>query len=147
MERHRKRLKDSAVGVWLSQNAPDVLKAAGELSPVGGSVLRFVADKIGRKDMTPEQLETFEKLHLDAQAEVTKRWEADMSSDAWLPKNVRPLTLVTLMLTFLGVVIADSIQGFPFDVPEAYVSMLEVLMTTVFTAYFAGRSFEKIRKT
>ena len=69
-----------------------------------------------------------------------------MASDSWLPKNIRPMTLVVLLLTFLVVIVVDSIDSIPFSVSESYVSMLEVLMTTVFTAYFAGRTYEKIRR-
>jgi len=145
--RHRKPLRETKVGKWLSQNAPDVLSAAGELTPVGGGALRFIADKIQkRQDLTSEQLEEWDEIHRELQLEITKRWEADMASDSWLPKNVRPMTLVVLLSSFLTMAILDSIDSIGFTVSEAYISMLEVLMTTVFTAYFAGRSFEKIRR-
>ena len=142
-----KPLWKTKVGKWLSRNAPDVLSAAGEFTPIGGGALRFIADKIQkRQDLTSEQLEAWEQIHSEAQREITKRWESDMQGDSWLPKNIRPLTLAILLFTFLAIVIVDSIDGISFQVSEAYVSMLEVLMTTVFTAYFAGRSFEKIRR-
>lgn len=142
-----KPLRETKVGMWLSRNAPDVLQAAGELTPIGGGALRFIADKIQkRQDLSSEALEQWEDLHQEAQLEITKRWEADMASDSWLPKNVRPMTLVVLLVAFLAAITVDSIEGIPFNISEGYISMLEVLMTTVFTAYFAGRSFEKIRK-
>ena len=144
---YRKPLRETKVGKWLSRNAPDVLQAAGELTPVGGGALRFIADKIQKRaELTSEALEEWDQIHREAQVEITKRWEADMASDSWLPKNIRPMTLVVLLLTFLVVIVVDSIQWIPFDVSESYVSMLEVLMTTVFTAYFAGRTYEKIRR-
>jgi len=142
-----KPLRDTKIGRWLSQNAPDILNVAGELSPVGGNVLRFVADKVAKKqELSSEQLERFEEIHREMQAEISERWKSDMNSDSWLPKNIRPLTLAILLLSFFVIVIFDSIDYNGFNVSESYISMLEVLMTTVFTAYFAGRSFEKIKR-
>ena len=77
---------------------------------------------------------------------MTARWQADMSGDVKMAQYIRPLTLIILMALFLIIVVCDSVEGWGFDVKEAYVSLLEVLMLTAFGAYFAGRSIEKIKK-
>ena len=48
--------------------------------------------------------------------EVTKRWQSDMSSDSWLSKNVRPLSLAFLTLTlFIYIILDSSLEGFKID--------------------------------
>lgn len=76
---------------------------------------------------------------------VSKRWESDMISDSWLSKNVRPLTLLYLLLVFSILVIFDSIEN-SFEVKIGWVSLIESLLITVVVAYFGGRSYEKGKK-
>ena len=87
-----------------------------------------------------------QRLLLDAEAkmqqEVTSRWKADMTSDSWLSKNVRPLTLIFLVVTTMLLVIIDA--GFiNFEVKDNWVGLLELVLITVIGAYFGGRTFEK----
>ena len=79
-----------------------------------------------------------------AQAQVSARWEADMKSDAWLPKNIRPLTLIFLTTVFVILSVFDGNLG-EFSIGEAYVPVYQTLLMTVYAAYFAGRSIEKVR--
>ena len=79
------------------------------------------------------------------QAEVTKRWEADMKSDNWLSKNIRPLICVFLTAMFVVISIFDGNVG-GFSVAPAYIPIYQTLLITVYGAYFAGRSIEKIKK-
>ena len=76
---------------------------------------------------------------------VTERWNSDMVSDSWLSKNVRPLTLLYLLLVFSILVIFDSIEN-SFEVKVGWVSLVESLLITVVVAYFGGRSYEKGKK-
>ena len=69
-----------------------------------------------------------------------------MGSDVKLAKLIRPLTLVALLTLFLALAVADSVEGWAFDVKPSYIDLLQVLMLTAFGAYFAGRSLEKTRK-
>lgn len=82
------------------------------------------------------------ELELQAEAaaakEVTERWKADMSSDSWLSKNIRPLTLA-----FLTVSIVLLIMFKP-DVKDSWISFLESCYMLVLGAYFVGRSTEKV---
>jgi len=69
-----------------------------------------------------------------------------MGSDAKLAKLIRPLTLIALLVLFLGLAVVDSIEAVQFDVKPSYIDLLQILMLTSFGAYFAGRSLEKTRK-
>ena len=79
-----------------------------------------------------------------AQQEVTKRWEAD-SKAGWLPANIRPLTLIFLTVMFVIMSMFDGNVG-NFTIDEAYKPIYQTLLITVYGAYFAGRSIEKVKK-
>lgn len=77
---------------------------------------------------------------------ITGRWQADMTSDSWLSKNTRPLTLLALLgFTFL-IAFSDSIDQIKFDVKDNYISLFETLLVTVVVAYFGSRGVEKWQK-
>ena len=77
--------------------------------------------------------------------EVTKRWQADMVSDSFLSKNIRPLTLAALVIALFVFVILDSaFTGF--QIKEAWISLLSSLLLVVFGGYFGARSVEKVMK-
>lgn len=75
--------------------------------------------------------------------QVSDRWNADMASDSWLSKNIRPMTLVYLLTSYLLMAIAD---GFGFKIAEAYVTLLGQWGMLVMGAYFGGRTLEKVMK-
>ena len=102
------------------------------------------------KEEIGEVKNEIQRLLLDAEAkmqqEVTSRWKADMTSDSWLSKNVRPLTLIFLVVTTMLLVIIDA--GFiNFEVKDNWVGLLELVLITVIGAYFGGRTFEKNKST
>jgi len=148
MSKERKKLKDTKVGAWLKDKAPQVLDTVGELLPDQGA-LGVVKRLLDKEDLPKEDRLEFEKLLLEqernAQDNVTERWTADMSSDSKLAKNVRPIALIALLGLYLLLAITDSIESIKFEVKEEYVSLLEVLALTAFSAYFAGRSIEKVQ--
>jgi uncharacterized membrane protein (DUF106 family) len=76
-----------------------------------------------------------------AMQETSKRWEADMKSDSWLSKNIRPMTLLFILgvyTTFAGLSAADI------EVNEAYVKLLGEWGQLIMLAYFGGRTVEKV---
>jgi len=73
--------------------------------------------------------------------ETTKRWEADMASDSWLSKNIRPFTLLFILVAY-SVFSLMSAAGI--HVTEAYVKLLGEWGQLIMLAYFGGRSVEKI---
>jgi hypothetical protein len=80
-----------------------------------------------------------------AQKEVSARWEADMKHGSWLSKNIRPITLVFLTICFVILSVFDGNIG-EFAIGEEYIPVYQILLMTVYAAYFAGRSIEKVKK-
>jgi len=77
--------------------------------------------------------------------EVTKRWSADMMSDSWLSKNIRPLSLAFLTITlFVYIILDSSLEGF--TIGSEWIDLLSSLLLVVYGGYFSARSLEKILK-
>jgi hypothetical protein len=81
------------------------------------------------------------KLFEIEQVNTTQRWTADMSSDSWLSKNIRPLTLVAILVAYF---IFASSSAFGLTVNESYVKLLGEWGQLIMLAYFGGRTAEKI---
>ena len=126
----------------------------------------YVEKKLGvelKPDMSPEDLAKVQiaqmeheeellrirmeekKLDIEAfkaEAEaVSQRWTADMSSDSWLSKNIRPMTLIALLF---GYFMFAAMSAFGHDANEAYVTLLGQWGQIVMLAYFGGRTVEKV---
>ena len=143
----RKKIRDTKLGVWLKEKAPSVLETVGDLLPDSGG-LGVVKNLIDRQypDLDPEEVKAKLDAEVQFQNNVTERWKADMGGDVKLAKYIRPVTLICLMAMFMATMIADSMDAWPFNVKDSYVSLLEILMLTAFGAYFAGRTIEKSKK-
>ena len=117
----------------------NVIKSVGEiLDNLSTSKEEKLAAKQAMKDLLL-------KAESDAQEQVSRRWEADMKPDNWLSKNIRPLVLVFLTLILVLLSFLDgNIGGFTID--AAYKPIYQTLLITVYAAYFAGRSIEKIKR-
>ena len=117
-----------------------------------GNVIKEVGTIIDNLTTTKEEkLEAkrlmqviLEKADSEAQEQVTDRWEADMKSDSWLSKNIRPAVLIFLTFIFSILAFADGNIG-TFKVAKEYVPIFQVLLMTVYGAYFVGRSWEKAK--
>jgi len=85
----------------------------------------------------------FKQIEADIaeQQELTKRWQADMASDSWLANNIRPMTLIFLLLAYFFFAFMSM---FDYETKSAYVELLGQWGMLVMTAYFGGRSLEKI---
>jgi uncharacterized membrane protein (DUF106 family) len=83
------------------------------------------------------------ELQADAVAmqETSKRWQADMTSDSWLSKNIRPMTLVFILLVYCTFALMSAWE---MDVNESYVKLLGEWGQLIMLAYFGGRTVEKI---
>lgn len=141
------KIKDTKLGDWLKEKAPNVLETVGDLLPNQGAlgIVKNLLDK--EPGIDPAEAKAKVDAEIAFQNNVTERWKSDMGSDVKLAKLIRPLMLITLTCIFLGLVIFDSLDNQPFNVKDSYVSLLEILMLTVFGAYFAGRTVEKTRKS
>jgi hypothetical protein len=78
---------------------------------------------------------------ISEQQELTKRQQADMLSDSWLSKNIRPMTLIAILA---GYFIFALMSAFDYDTNEAYVELLGQWGMLIMSFYFGGRSLEKI---
>ena len=76
---------------------------------------------------------------------ITDRWTADMNSDSWLSKNVRPMVLIFLIICTMLLIFIDA-GAVSFEVEDKWTDLLQLTLITVISAYFGGRSFEKIRQ-
>jgi hypothetical protein len=81
------------------------------------------------------------KMYEVEQENVTRRAEADMASDSWLSKNIRPMTLIFLLVAYSGFAIASI---FEYETRGAYVELLGQWGMLVMSFYFGGRTMEKI---
>jgi len=142
----RKKIRDTKLGKWLKEKAPNILDTVGDLLPDSGGlgVVKNLLDK--EPDIDPEETKAKIEAEVQFQNNVTERWKADMGSDVKLAKYIRPITLIALMVMFMLTMVFDSLDNWPFNVKDSYVSLLEILMLTSFGAYFAGRTIEKTRK-
>jgi len=142
----KKKIKDTKLGAWLREKAPNVLSTVGDLLPDKGAlgVVKNLLDK--EPGVDPIEAKAAIDAEVKFQENVTERWKADMGSDVKLAKLIRPITLIVLMTMFMLTMIFDSIDNLPFTVKDSYVDLLQVLMLTAFGAYFAGRTIEKSKK-
>ena len=142
----KKKIKDTNLGLWLKDKAPGVLSTVGDLLPDRGA-LGLVKNLLNKDPkIDPAEAKAMVDAEIAYQNNVTERWKADMSSDVKLAKLIRPVMLIVLIVVFVTTMFLDSLDNQPFNVKDSYVSLLEILMLTVFGAYFAGRTVEKTRK-
>jgi hypothetical protein len=81
------------------------------------------------------------ELYKTEQNNLTQRMQADMGSDSWLSKNIRPMTLIFLLVAYSGFAVASI---FDFETRGAYVELLGNWGMLVMSFYFGGRTMEKI---
>ena len=123
------------------------------LDILGGGVVKQVGDILDNLTTSKDEKmaakkameEVLIKAESQAQEQVTRRWEADMKSDNWLSKNIRPLICIFLTAIFVILSMFDGNIG-DFAIQESYIPIYQTLLITVYGAYFAGRSIEKIKK-
>jgi hypothetical protein len=96
---------------------------------------------IKKAELEQKELEALLAAQANQENNVSDRWKADMSSDSWMSKNIRPLTLVYLLSAYTLFALLD---GGGYRVAEAYVTLLGQWGMLVMTAYFGGRTVEKV---
>ena len=75
------------------------------------------------------------------QQELTKRQQADMASDSWLSKNIRPMTLIAILFAYF---LFAFMSAFNYDANQSYVELLGQWGMLIMSFYFGGRTLEKI---
>lgn len=81
------------------------------------------------------------ELFKTEQANTTDRWKADMGSDSWLSKNIRPMALIAIFVAYF---IFTAMSAFGYNAQESYVQLLGQWGQIIFLAYFGGRTVEKL---
>jgi len=81
------------------------------------------------------------KLYEVEQTAITDRWQADMGSDSWLSKNIRPMALIAIFVAFF---LFTMMSAFGYNAQESYVQLLGQWGQIIFLAYFGGRTVEKL---
>jgi hypothetical protein len=136
--------------------------ATAVAGPLGAAAITAISSKLGVSDSVEEvakaiagdpaaeqklkELELeFTKVAADAikneDNNVTGRWNADMASDSWLSKNIRPMSLVAI---FIGYFLFAMMSAFGLNANEAYVTLLGQWGMLIMGAYFGGRTVEKL---
>ena len=121
----------------------------GALLDIGGKILDKVfpdpaqAEQAKLKLLEMQQNGELAKINADAaeQHELTARLQADMTSDSWLSKNIRPMTLIFILG---GYFIFAMMSAFGNNANEKYVELLGQWGMLVMSFYFGGRTLEKI---
>ena len=119
---------------------------------LSGGVIKEIGNVIDKLTTTEEEkLEIKKQVQIileeadnNAQQQVTDRWNADMNSDSWLAKNIRPLVLVFLTSVFSLLAFTDGNIG-EFKIAKEYIPIFQTLLVTVYGAYFVGRTWEKAK--
>ena len=123
--------------------------------PAGGMVVSALAAKFGVTDTVeevakaiagdPAAAQKMAEMDLERfrveQAAITSRWEADMGSDSWLSKNIRPMALIAIFVAFF---LFTMMSAFGYNAQESYVQLLGQWGQIIFLAYFGGRTVEKL---
>ena len=119
--------------------------AADLVEGVGGVLDNLTTSKEEKLEAERKIKELVANYEVEMEKNITSRWEADLKSDSWLSKNVRPLTLVFLIVCTMLLIFIDA-GAINFNVKDSYVDLLQLVLITVIGAYFGGRSLEKVKK-
>ena len=112
---------------------------------VGGVLDNLTTSKEEKLEAEQKIKELVANYEVEMEKNIKSRWEADLKSDSWLSKNVRPLTLVFLIVCTMLLIFIDA-GAISFNVKDSYVDLLQLVLITVIGAYFGGRSLEKVKK-
>jgi hypothetical protein len=135
-----KEVVEKTLGVKISDNpSPEEVEKLRQLQYDHEE--RLLELGIEKAKLEQQELEALLAAQANQENNVSERWKADMASDSWLSKNVRPGTLVYLLTAYLVFALLD---GYGYKISEAYVSLLGQWGMLVMTAYFGGRTVEKV---
>ena len=119
--------------------------AAELVKGVGGVIDNLHTSKEEKLEAERKIKELMANYEVEMEKNITSRWEADLKSDSWLSKNVRPLVLIFLIVCTMLLIFIDA-GALNFEVKSSWVDLLQLVLITVIGAYFGGRSIEKVKK-
>jgi hypothetical protein len=135
-----KQIVEDKLGVKISDNpGPEEVAKLRQLQYDHEE--RLLELGIEKAKLEQEELKALLAAKVAEENNVSDRWKADMASDSWLSKNVRPGTLVYLLTAYLIFALLD---GYGYKISESYVNLLGQWGMLVMTAYFGGRTIEKV---
>ena len=109
---------------------------------VGGVLDNLTTTKAEKLEAKRKMKELIANHEAKMEEKLTDRWSADMNSDSWLSKNVRPLVLIFLVVSTVLMIFIDA-GVLAFEVEEKWTDLLQLVLITVIGAYFGGRTMEK----
>tara|TARA_Y100000361_G_scaffold83025_1_gene73438 strand:+ start:357 stop:749 length:393 start_codon:yes stop_codon:yes gene_type:complete len=112
---------------------------------VGGVLDNLTTTKEEKLEAKQKLKELVANYETKMEQEISSRWEADMRSDSWLSKNVRPMVLIFLVISTVLLIFIDA-GAINFTVEAKWTDLLQLVLITVIGAYFGGRSLEKTKK-
>ena len=130
----------SILGNLFSGGAADLVKGVGG---VIDNLHTSDEEKLAAEQKVKELVANYE---VQMEQQISDRWKADMNSDSWLSKNVRPLVLIFLVVCTVLMIFIDA-GTIAFTVEEKWTDLLQLVLITVIGAYFGGRTMEKRKKT
>ena len=148
-----KKLKNNGKGTFFGNLLRSLVETGKKASPIfdaitGGKVSGIIEAIGSSKELNAIEKEMLVKeLEQDVieMQEVTKRWESDMTSDSWLSKNIRPLSLAFLTLTlFIYIILDSALEGFKID--SEWIDLLSSLLLLAYSGYYGARAVEKVAK-
>ena len=119
--------------------------AADLVKGVGGVIDNLHTSAEEKLEAERKIKELVANYQIEMEKNITSRWEADLKSDSWLSKNVRPMVLIFLIVCTMLLIFIDA-GAIKFNVKDSYIDLLQMVLITVIGAYFGGRSFEKVKK-
>ena len=129
----------SILGTIFSGGAKDIVEGVGG---VIDNLHTSEEEKLAAEQKIKELVSNYE---VEMEKQITDRWKSDMNSDSWLSKNVRPMTLVFLVISTMLMIFIDA-GMISFNVEDKWTDLLQLVLITVIGAYFGGRSLEKVKK-
>jgi len=129
----------SILGTIFSGGAKDLVEG------VGGVIDNLHTSKEEKLEAEQKIKELIANYEVEMEKNITDRWKADMNSDSWLSKNVRPMILIFLVVSTVLMIFIDA-GTIKFVVEQKWTDLLQLVLITVIGAYFGGRSFEKAKK-
>jgi len=118
--------------------------SGGVIKEIGNVIDKLTTTEEERLEVKKQIQQILEDADTKAQLEVSKRWEADMKSDSFLSKNIRPMILIYLTVIFTSLAFFDGNIG-EFRLAKEYIPIFQTLLVTVYGAYFVGRTWEKAK--
>ena len=127
------------LGQLFSGGAAELVKGVGG---VIDNLHTSEEEKLAAEQKINELISNYE---VEMEKQISDRWKADMNSDSWLSKNVRPMVLIFLVISTVLMIFIDA-GTINFNVEPKWTDLLQLVLITVIGAYFGGRSIEKRKK-